>query len=142
MAGSHTELTGENLYRDPYPVYARLRAEQPVAFFDGTKEYFITRFDDCRTIGGNDKIFGPSGSADRPEARVMGMPNVLTMSGEEHQCLREGIDLNLTQEHVRSFVGALTRPVVARYHDTIRERAKRTLRPSCSNRSPCAASAT
>ncbi|NSL21222.1 cytochrome P450 [Agrobacterium tumefaciens] len=127
MEERHTELTGENLYRDPYPVYARLRQEQPVAFFEGTKEYFITRFDDCRTIGGNDKVFGPSGSADRPEARVMGMPNVLTMSGEEHQCLREGIDSNLTQERVRSFVEGLTRPVVQRYIDTIKRQNEANL---------------
>ncbi|AVA26154.1 cytochrome P450 [Rhizobium sp. NXC24] len=127
MTGNNTELTGENLYRDPYPVYARLRAEEPVAFFEGTKEYFITRFDDCRRIGGHDKIFGPSGSADRPEARVMGMPNVLTMSGEEHQCLRQGIDENLTQERVRSFVEGLTRPVVQRYVDAIKAKGEANL---------------
>lgn len=127
MADKHTELTGENLYRDPYPVYERLRREEPVAFFEGTKEYFITRFDDCRTVGGNDKIFGPSGSADRPEARVMGMPNVLTMSGNEHTCLREGIDSNLTQERVRSFVEGLTRPVVQRYIDSIKQKSEANL---------------
>ncbi|WP_457962253.1 cytochrome P450 [Arthrobacter sp. D1-29] len=110
-----TELTGDNLYRDPYPVYARLRREEPVAFFEGTKEYFITRFDDCRAAGSNDRVFGPSASPDRPEARVMGMPNVLSMTGEEHSGLREAIDQNLTQEAVRRFVDALTRPVVKRY---------------------------
>ncbi|MGO4568890.1 cytochrome P450 [Rhizobium sp. 2YAF20] len=127
MADKYTELTGENLYRDPYPVYERLRREEPVTFFEGTKEYFITRFDDCRTVGGNDKIFGPSGSADRPEARVMGMPNVLTMSGNEHTCLREGIDSNLTQERVRSFVEGLTRPVVQRYIDSIKQKSEANL---------------
>src|SRR6516165_6705682 len=97
---SSTELTGENLYLDPYPVYARLRKETPVAIFEGTKEYFVTRFADCRSVGSNDRAFGPSASTDRPEARVMGMPNVLTMSGDEHQALRTGIDQNLTQEAV------------------------------------------
>lgn len=124
---SATELTGENLYRDPYPVYARLRKEAPVAFFEGTKEYFVTRFDDCRAVGSNDRIFGPSGSPDRPEARVMGMPNVLTMSGEDHRCLREGIDQNLTQEAVRGFVDALTRPVVRRYLAELKERGEANL---------------
>jgi cytochrome P450 len=112
---SSTELTGDNLYTDPYPVYARLRKEAPVALFEGTREYFVTRFADCRAVGSNDRVFGPSGSTDRPEARVMGLPNVLTMSGEEHQALRTGIDQNLTQEAVRGFVDALTRPVVLRY---------------------------
>lgn len=109
---SALELNGENLYRDPYPVYARLREEEPVAFFEGTQEYLVTRFDDCRAVGANDRVFGPSGSPDRPEARVMGMPNVLTMSGDEHRLLREGIDENLTLERVRGYVEKLTRPVV------------------------------
>lgn len=127
MASDGTELTGENLYSDPYPVYARLRRDQPVALFEGTREYFITRFDDCRIVGGNDKIFGPSGAADRPEARVMGMPNVLTMSGEEHKCLREGIDSNLTQERVRSFVEGLTRPVARRFIEQIKQKGEANL---------------
>jgi cytochrome P450 len=124
---SSTELTGENLYQDPYPVYARLRKEEPVALFDGTKEYFVTRFADCRVVGSNDRVFGPSASTDRPEARVMGMPNVLTMSGEEHQLLRTGIDQNLTQEAVRGFVDALTRPVARRYLAKLRSRGEANL---------------
>lgn len=120
-------LTGENLYNDPYPIYARLRREEPVAYFEGTHEYFVTRFDDCRTVGSTDRIFGPSGSADRPEARVMGMPNVLTMSGEEHACLREGIDFNLSQERVRTYVDRLTRPVVQRFIDGIKEKGEANL---------------
>ncbi|MGI5460948.1 cytochrome P450 [Streptomyces sp. CA-249302] len=109
---SAVELNGENLYWDPYPVYARLREEEPVAFFDGTQEYLVTRFEDCRAVGADDRVFGPSGSPDRPEARVMGMPNVLTMTGEEHRLLRLGIDENLTLDTVRGYVGRLTRPVV------------------------------
>jgi cytochrome P450 len=127
MASDVTVLTGENLYNDPYPIYARLRREEPVAFFEGTHEYFVTRFDDCRTVGSTDKIFGPSGSTDRPEARVMGMPNVLTMSGEEHACLREGIDFNLSQERVRSYVEKLTRPVVQRFLDQIKDKGEANL---------------
>ncbi|WP_201840514.1 cytochrome P450 [Microvirga zambiensis] len=127
MVTDASALTGENLYRDPYPVYARLRKEQPVAFFEGTKEYFITRYDDCVTVGTKDEIFGPSASTDRPEARVMGMPNVLTISGEEHKCLREGIDSNLTQERVRSYVENLTRPVVRRYITAIRSHGEANL---------------
>lgn len=127
MASDASALTGANLYNDPYPVYARLRREAPVAFFEGTNEYFVTRYEDCRTVGANDRVFGPSGAPDRPEARVMGMPNVLTMSGEEHACLREGIDLNLTQERVRSYVDRLTRPVVQRFIDEIKPKGAANL---------------
>ncbi len=124
---SDTELTGDNLFRDPYPVYARLREEEPVAFFEGTSEYFITRFEDCRIVGSTDRVFIPSDSPNRPEARVMGMPNVLSMSGEEHELLRQGIDENLTAEAVRGYVGALTRPVVERYIAELKPRGEANL---------------
>lgn len=108
-------LTGENLFRDPYPVYARLRKEAPVCLFPETGEWFVTRWADCQTIGMKDAIFGPSDSSGRPEARVMGMPNVLSMTGEEHKCLRVGIDENLTAEKVDSYVDRLARPVARRF---------------------------
>lgn len=108
------------LFTDPYPVFARLRREAPVHFYEGTHEFLVTRYDDCRTVGSNDKIFGPAATEGRPEFRVMGMPNVLTMSGPEHGCLREGIDRNLTQTAVRSYVEDLTRPVVAEYLTKLR----------------------
>jgi cytochrome P450 len=124
---SASELTGENLYRDPYPVYARLRQEARIPYFEGTKEYLVTRFEDCRAMGSNDRVFGPSGSPDRPEARVMGMPNVLSMTGEEHRLLREGIDENLTAERVRGYVEALTRPVVREFLAEVKPRSEANL---------------
>jgi cytochrome P450 len=124
---SASELNGENLFRDPYPVYARLRQESPVAYFDGTQEYLVTRFDDCRTVGSTDRVFRPSDSPNRPEARVMGMPNVLSMSGEEHRLLREGIDENLTVEAVRGFVDPLTRPVVHEFLAQVKPRGAANL---------------
>ena len=124
---STSELTGDNLYRDPYPVYARLRQEPEIAFFEGTEEYLVTRFDDCRAVGSNDRVFGPSASPDRPEARVMGMPNVLTMTGEEHQALRAGIDQNLTALQVREYVDGLARPVVRAVLASLRPRGTANL---------------
>lgn len=117
-------LTGENLFDDPYPVYARLRKEAPVALFEGTHEYFVTRWNDCQTIGANDSVFGPSDSDQRPEARVFGMPNVLSMSGPEHQALRAGIDYEVQQQRVDSYIDDLARPIVVKYIEGIRERGE------------------
>ncbi|WP_394888585.1 cytochrome P450 [Mesorhizobium sp. AaZ16] len=119
MNAGQSDLTGENLFRDPYPVYARLRREAPVCLFESTQEWLVTRWEDCQTVGAKEALFGPSGSHDRPEARVMGMPNVLTMSGEDHACLRQGIDENLTMESVADYVDGLARPIVRRYIDAI-----------------------
>ena len=120
-------LTGENLFNDPYPVYARLRKEAPVALFEGTHEYFVTRWADCQTVGANDAVFGPSDSDMRPEARVFGMPNVLSMSGPEHQALRAGIDYEVQQARVDGYIEDLARPIVNRYIDAILERGEADL---------------
>ena len=127
MANDLTELTADNLYQDPYPVYARLRRDAPVCRFDATGEYFVTRWKDCQTIGVKDTIFGPSDSAQRPEARVMGMPNVLSMSGPEHQCLRQGIDAEVQAARVNVYIEDLARPIVRDYVDRIRARGQADL---------------
>lgn len=124
---SAAALTGENLFRDPYPVYARLRKEAPVCLFPETGEWFVTRWADCQTIGMKDAIFGPSDSSGRPEAKVMGMPNVLSMTGEEHKCLREGIDENLAAEKVDGYVDRLTRPVAQRFIAALQKRGEADL---------------
>jgi len=127
MTGALDELTGANLFRDPYPVYARLRREAPVCQFSGTGEWLVTRWADCQTIGAKEALFGPSNSTGRPEARVMGMPNVLTMSGQDHACLREGIDANLSGERVNSYIEGLARPIIRRYVAAIRDKGRADL---------------
>jgi cytochrome P450 len=122
MTAAAEALTGANLFRDPYPVYARLRREAPVCLFPDTGEWLVTRWSDCQTVGAKDALFGPSNSTGRPEARVMGMPNVLTMSGPSHACLRKGIDSNLSSESVNGFIEDLARPIIRSYLDAIRHR--------------------
>lgn len=118
---AHDSLTGENLFEDPYPVYARLRKDAPVAFFEGTQEYFVSRWHDCQAVGGNDAVFGPSDSDNRPEARVFGMPNVLSMSGPEHEALRAGIDYEVQQKRVDHYIEDLARPIAVKYIEAVRE---------------------
>lgn len=124
---SADELTADNLYRDPYPVYARLRRDAPVCQFPETGEWLVTRAKDCQTVGAKDGIFGPSDSSLRPEARVMGMPNVLSMKGQEHASLRKGIDANLRPEMVDGYADGLIRPIVRKYIDAIRGRGQADL---------------
>ncbi|NJO38485.1 MAG: cytochrome P450 [Rhizobiales bacterium] len=124
---SSSELSGENLYNDPYPIYARLRKEAPVCHFPGTNEWLVTRWSDCQTVGAKDNIFGPCDSSGRPEARVMGMPNVLTMSGPKHASLRQGIDANLSGDRVNSYIEGLARPIIRRYIEALQARGSADL---------------
>lgn len=122
-----TELTGENLFNDPYPVYARLRSEPAIQQFEGTHEYFVTRWRDCQTVGANDRVFGPSDSDLRPEARVFGMPNVLSMSGPDHQALRAGIDYEVQQKRVDEYIEDIARPIAIEYIEKVRARGEADL---------------
>jgi cytochrome P450 len=93
-----------------------------VHFFPGTGEWLVTRWRDCYTVGVKDSVFIPSDSSRRPEARVMGLPNVLSMSGPKHAALRKGIDANLTAGAVKSYAEDLVRPIARQYVEAIRER--------------------
>jgi cytochrome P450 len=40
----------DDLVRDPYPIYARLRASEPVTYIPSLNMYFVTRYDDVKAI--------------------------------------------------------------------------------------------
>jgi cytochrome P450 len=124
---SPAEVSADRLYDDPYPIYARLRRDSPVHYFPGTQEWLVTRWRDCHTVGIKDSVFVPSDSSKRPEARVMGLPNILSMSGPPHIALRKGIDENLTASAVASYADGLVRPIVRRYIEAIRQRGSADL---------------
>lgn len=112
------EITLDQLERDPYPVYARLRAEAPVAWIPAAEVWFITRWQDCSDVG-NQK-FGFVAAAGHPTLdRVFNRPNVLTSDGDEHTDLRAGIDPRLKPDSVSSVVDSIVRPVARRRLDAI-----------------------
>jgi cytochrome P450 len=119
-ATAAAELTAENLFNDPYPVYARLRRESPVQLFAPTGEILVTRWKECFTVGTKDSLFVPSDSSRRPEARVMGLPNILSLSGPPHAALRKGIDANLTAPAVARYAEGLVRPIAREYVESLR----------------------
>ncbi len=50
-------ITHAALAADPYPVYARLRAAEPVSFVPAHNIYFVTRYDLCRDVLVDDETF-------------------------------------------------------------------------------------
>jgi cytochrome P450 len=70
--------------RDPYPVYRRLRREQPVLLVQGIlgDDHLVTRHDDVRTILTDPERFSSRGNA-RGIGLVMGR-TILEMEGREH----------------------------------------------------------
>ena len=108
------EITLDELEDDPYPVYARLRAEAPVAWIPAADAWFVTSFDACAAVGGGE--YGFVGARNHPTLeRVFGDPNVLTAEGEAHADLRKGIDPRLQPRPVNEMIDDLVRPI-ARQH--------------------------
>ena len=50
-------ITLEELERDPYPIYARLREEEPVAWVPAVQLWLVTRYDDVRTVDLSPEVF-------------------------------------------------------------------------------------
>ena len=120
------ELSPGNLFHDPYPVYAKLRRESPIKLFDLSHEWLVTRWEHCAMMGRAPDMFVPS-DAYEPLQRVMGRPNILSMSGPSHLCLRDGINESLKPEAVSHYIEPLARPVARQYVEALRERGSADL---------------
>ena len=108
------EVTLEQLTRDPHPLLARMREQEPVSWvpvFSGWlvtgRELAIAAMRDAATFTVDDPRFSTS--------QVIG-PSMLSLDGAEHA------------RHRTPFVAPFTAPSVQELGDRIRERAKQLLR--------------
>src|SRR5207253_9544430 len=76
----------EELEADPYPIYARLREEEPVAWVPAVQLWLVTRWDDVRTVDLTPEVFT---GATEPSTlnRTMGT-NMLGSEGAPQQWIR------------------------------------------------------
>jgi cytochrome P450 len=111
-------ITVEALNADPYPIYDDLRKTAPIVYVPQIDEWLVTSWDDCRAIGAlKDSVqLAPGHPVDK---EFFGGPSVLTMSGEKHRGLREGIDQSLKAGPVARFLDDGGRDTVIRYIDAI-----------------------
>ena len=79
-------MTLEELERDPYPTYARLRDEEPVSFVPAVGLWLVTRHDDVKHVATHPETFT---AATEPSTlnRTMG-ENMLGMEGPEQRWIR------------------------------------------------------
>jgi cytochrome P450 len=76
----------EDLERDPYPIYARLRDEEPVSWVPAVQLWLVTRYEDVRTVDLSPDVFT---AATDPSTlnRTMGV-NMLGSDGPDQQRIR------------------------------------------------------
>jgi aromatic O-demethylase, cytochrome P450 subunit len=109
---------------DPYPLYAWMRRERPIAWVPATDRLWITTWDLCAEAGAADEIFGPTSDV---HELVYGLPNVMAMSGEEHRQARAALDGRFRPRAVNEYVETIVRPTVVRYVHAVRDRGRADL---------------
>ncbi|HYF12297.1 MAG TPA: cytochrome P450, partial [Actinomycetota bacterium] len=83
-------VTLEELERDPYPIYARLRDEEPVSWVPAVQLWLVTRYDDVRYVDQTPEIF--TGATDPSTLnRTMGV-NMLGSEGEDQRRIRRVLE--------------------------------------------------
>jgi cytochrome P450 len=80
----------EELERDPYPIYARLRDQEPVAWVPAVQLWLVTRHDDVRHVGLTPEVFT---AATEPSTlnRTMGV-NMLGSEGSDQRRIRRVLE--------------------------------------------------
>ncbi len=102
-------ITIEDLEADPFPHYARLRAEDPIAPVPAANCWFATRWSDVEHIARHPDFTALSDEA--PVNTAFGRPNVLTSEGPTHAALRGGIEPHYKPRRVADYIDALVRPI-------------------------------
>ena len=110
MTSFAQSVTLDDLERDPYAVYARLRAEAPVAFVPAVNSWLVSRWNDVNTVTNSPKLFSAEDD-NAPVVRHFGKPAIIHTDGEEHQTLRGGIAPYYMPRKVASYIEPLVRPL-------------------------------
>ncbi|WP_035757215.1 cytochrome P450 [Granulicoccus phenolivorans] len=106
------EVTMEQLERNPYPTYERLRKEAPLAHLPILGAAVATSLETCRAVGASPDFGGiitPAGG------RTFGHPAVIGVNGEVHADLRSMVDPALQPSEVDRWIEDLVRPIARSY---------------------------
>ncbi|MEV7283344.1 cytochrome P450 [Streptomyces sp. NPDC093252] len=111
-------ITLAELERDPFPLYARLRAEQPVAWVPVAHAHFITRWDDVVRVARDTDTFSAA-VHDSPLTEAIG-PNLLHSDGPYHAHRRAPLTAALRPSALPLNAGPTVRALVAGLVDGLR----------------------
>ncbi len=119
------EITIEQLENDPYPIFARLRREAPIAWIPALGSWLVSTWKYCREIARDSEHF--AGGSDPALEHVFGQPCILSVDGEIHRDLRTMMDPHLRPSVVAGYIDQLVRPVARQHLAMIRDKGKADL---------------
>ncbi len=111
MSAFAERITVAELDVDPYPIYARLRADAPVAWVPAVGMWLATGWEEAVRVTSEPELFG----ADMPGSpidRSFGSPTILTCDGERHRELRKAVDPKFRPHEVEAYIDGLVTPIV------------------------------
>ena len=116
-------ITVEELDRDPYPIYARMRREAPVCFVPAVGLWFVTRWADVEHAATHVDLF-VSRVEPSPLARAMGGDSILLLDGEPQKRLRAMLDPSLRPRVVEATTPEIVIPIVEELLDDFAGRSE------------------
>jgi cytochrome P450 len=111
-----SSITVEELDRDPYPIYARLRRDAPVCLVPAAGLWFVTRWADVEEAATRFDVFAARVDPS-PLERTMGAERILLLDGEPQRRLRAMLDPALRPRVVDATAPDLLEPLVAELLD-------------------------
>jgi cytochrome P450 len=112
-------VTLADLERDPYPIYARLREDEPVSWVPAVQLWLVTRYDDVRYVDQTPEVFT---AATDPSTlnRTMGV-NILGSEGEDQQRIRRVLEPPFrprdVEERTTGMIPALAHELIDGFED-------------------------
>jgi cytochrome P450 len=115
-------VTVAELERDPYPIYARLRAEEPVSWVEAVGLWLVTRWDDVMEVIERPDLYT---AATDPStlARTFG-PNLLASEGRYHDRIRSIIEPAFRPGAVRPYIDSIIAPIADELIDAFVQRGE------------------
>ncbi|MBI4943453.1 MAG: cytochrome P450 [Actinobacteria bacterium] len=110
------DLSLEALEADPYPTYAWLRENAPVAYVPASGRVLVTTYALCEQAGVDDTVFEPAKGIFND---VYGEPNVISLNGSAHRDLRNAINPPFRPRAVAGYRETLLRATAARYVEAV-----------------------
>lgn len=109
------------LERDPYPVYAWMRENCPIALVPTTGRVFVTTWALCEEAGRNDEVFEPAKDIFNT---VYGDPNVISLTGPAHREIRNAVNPPFRPRAVAAYKDTKLREVAVSHLEAIRGRGR------------------
>lgn len=113
-----SQVTVADLETDPYPIYARLRQSEPVAWVPAVNLWLVTRASDVEYVTTHPELFQAQVEGS-PLDRSFGGPTILTLDGERHLDLRRSLDSRYKPRVVASYIDDLVTPIAEAALDVV-----------------------